>query len=160
MLSQFLFPPPLYSGEPPIISWVPFGGDWFVMFAGIFVFNLVLSAFVVVTLSGVVFFPLSVAFLVFRAVLWGLLFYTLSASAFAVALPTLVLEGEAYVVAAVAGTVVGISWVKPSWLFKKKELSRFESLKMALNEAKHLYMAVMLLLLAAAIIETITILSL
>jgi hypothetical protein len=128
-------------------------------FWGIFAFNLALSAFAVVMLPGMVFFPLSTGFLVFRAVLWGLLFYPLPASLFLAVLPTLILEGEAYTVAVVAGTIVGLSWVKPGWLFKGKELSRLETLKIALKEVIHLYIVVVLLLLAAAIAETIAILS-
>jgi hypothetical protein len=161
LVAQFLFPPPLYSSEPPIISWVPFPvGDWFMLFVWVFVFNLVVSAFAVVTLSGIVFFPFSAGFLTYRAVLWGLLFYSLPSSVFLAVLPTLILESEAYVVAAVAGTVVGLSWVKPSLAFKYKELSRLGSFMMALKEAGHLYKAVVLLLLAAATVETITIFSL
>jgi hypothetical protein len=158
LLAQFLFPSPFYTGE--LRAWIPFSDVWFIMIVGIFVFNLFLSAFVIVTLPGIMFFPLSTGFLVFRAVLWGLLFYPLPASLFLDALPTLILEGEAYVVAAVAGTVAGLSWIKPSWLFKGKELSRLEAFKMTLKEVIQLYKLVVLLLLAAAIVETIAILSL
>ena len=157
LIAQFLFAPPLYSDEILASSLAPFGDGWFMMFVGIFVLNLVLSAFVVVTLPGMLFFPLSAAFLVFRAVLWGLLLYPLPAWLFLAVLPTLIVEGEAYVVAAVAGTVAGLSWVKPSWMFKTEVLSRREALRTALSEGKHLYKAVMLLLFVSAIVETATI---
>jgi hypothetical protein len=134
-------------------------GSWLFTALGIFLYSLIVSSFFIVTLPGMVFFPLAAVFLVFRAVLWGLIFYPLPAWSFLIALPTLILEGEAYVLAAVAGTVVGLSWVKTDWLFEDKELSRVEALKMGLTEAKQLYKAVVMLLLTAAIVETITILS-
>lgn len=107
-----------------------------------------------VTLPGIVFFPLSAAFLVFRAVLWGLLLYPLPSWLFLAVLPTLVLEGEAYVIAAVTGTVIGLSWVKSSLVFRDEKLSKWEALKTALKEGVHLYKGVALLLLIAAIVET------
>jgi hypothetical protein len=154
LIAQVLFPPPLYLDESLASSLAPFGDNWFIMFVGIFIFNVFLSAFVMVTLPGIVFFPLSAAFLVFRAVLWGLLLYPLPSWLFLAVLPTLVLEGEAYVIAAVTGTVTGLSWVKSSWVFRDEKLSRWEALKTALKEGVHLYKGVALLLLIAAIVET------
>ena len=118
---------------------------------------MILSAFVAVTLPGIVFFPLSSAFLIVRAVLWGLLLYPLPSWLFLAVLPVLILEGEAYVIAAVAGTVAGLSWVKPGWMSRGAELSRWEALKTALEEGIHLYKAVVALLFVAAIVETVTI---
>jgi len=157
LLAQFVLPPPLYSHDVLSSSLAPFGDNWFITFVGIFVLNLVLSAFIVVTLPGMLFFPLSAVFLAYRAVLWGLLLYPLPSWLFLAVLPTLILEGGAYVFAAVAGTVVGLSWVKPSWMFRGEELSRREALKTALKEGKTLYKTVVLLLLVAAIVETATI---
>jgi hypothetical protein len=135
LLAQFLFPSPVYSEKPLSSFWVPFGGEWFIMVIGIFAFNLLFSIFVIVTLPGTLFFPLSTAFLVYRAVVWGLLFYPLPLWAWLAVLPTLVLEGEAYVFAAEAGTLVGLSYLKSGWLFKGRELSRVEALKTAFKEA-------------------------
>jgi len=157
LVAQFVFPPPVYLDKPLTESWIIFGNEWYTIFLGIFASNLVLSVFVMVTLSGLLFFPLSAAFLVYRAVLWGLLLYSLPSWVFLVVLPTVVVEGEAYVVAAVVGTVTGLSWVKPDWMFKDEKLSRWGALKVALREGMHLYAVVVLLLLAAAIIETVTI---
>jgi len=56
LLAQFLFSPPLYLGWSPRCPEI-FLGSGFSMFLGVFVSNLVISAFVVVTLPGVVFFP-------------------------------------------------------------------------------------------------------
>jgi hypothetical protein len=160
LLAQFLFLPPVYSEEPLSSFPLPFGGEWFVMIIGIFAFNLFLNAFAVVTLPGMLFFPLSTAFLVYRAVVWGLLFFPLPLWAWLAVLPTLVFEGEAYVFAAEAGTVVGLSYFKPNWLFRGKDLSRVEALKMAFKEAGQLYKVVVLLLLVGAIVETATMLLL
>jgi len=159
LLVQFMFPPPIISEELLSSFRFPFGGEWSLMIIGIFAFNLFFSAFAVVTLPGIVFFPLPTAFLVYRAVVWGLLFYPLPLWAFLIVLPTLVFEGEAYVFAATAGTIVGLSYVNPSWLFKGYGLSRLEAFKLALKEAARIYVAVILLLFVAAIVETATILS-
>jgi hypothetical protein len=157
LIAQFVLPPPVYLDEPLVKSLDIFGNDWFTIFVGIFVLNLLLSAFVVVTLPGILFFPLSAGFLVFRAVLWGLLLYPLPDLFFLAVLPTVIVEGEAYVVAAIVGAVVGLSWIKPSQMFEEEKLSRWKALKRALTEGLHLYKAVVLLLFAAAIIETVTI---
>jgi hypothetical protein len=156
LIAQFVFPPPVYLDKPLPESWIVFGNEWYTVFLGILASNLVLSAFVMVTLSGLLFFPLSAFFLMFRAVLWGLLLYSLPSWVFLVVLPTVVVEGEAYVVAAVVGTVTGLSWVKPDWMFKNEKLSRWGTLKVALREGLYLYAVVVLLLFAAAIIETVT----
>jgi hypothetical protein len=111
----------------------------------------VVSAFVVVTVPGILFFPFSAAALAFRAILWGLLLYPLPSDYFLAALPTLILEGEAYVLAATAGTVTGFSWLKPETGF-----SRWEALKKGLKECAQLYIPVSLLLFIAAIVESAT----
>lgn len=156
-LAQFLFVPPLYSGWSPDVPKILLEGGWVFMIFGIFVFNFVLSAIIVVTLPGIVFFPLSAGFLLFRAVLWGLLLYGLPNWLFLAVLPTLVLEGEAYVFAGVAGAVVGVSWVRPKILYREGNLSRVEAFKKALRECLRLYFFVAVLLFVAAIVETATI---
>lgn len=155
-LAQFLFPPPLYSGGFSMVPEV-FLGSWFTMVLGVFAFNLAVSAFVVVTLPGVVFFPLSTGFLLFRAVLWGLLLCPLPTWLFLAFLPTLVLEGEAYVFAAVAGTVAGVSWIKPEYAYRGEGSSRVEAFKKALRECLSVYVLVAMFLLVAAVVENVTI---
>jgi hypothetical protein len=157
LLAQFLFVPPLFSGWSPDVPKILLEGGWVFMIFGIFVFNFVLSAFVVVTLPGVVFFPLSAGFLLFRAVLWGLLLYGLPNWLFLAVLPLMVLEGEAYVFAGVAGTAVGVSWVKPKFLYREESLSRFGAFKKALRDCLRLYFFVTVFLFVAAIVETVTI---
>jgi hypothetical protein len=155
-LAQFVFLPVLFSGWSPGVPEVLLGSGWIVMVVGVFLFNLVFSAFVVVTLPGVAFFPLSVGFLLFRAVLWGLLLYALPTWLFLALLPTVVLEGEAYVFAGVAGAVVGVSWIKPNLLYREEGLSRVEAFKKALKEYLRLYVFVVLFLFVAAVVEMAT----
>jgi len=85
-------------------------GNMVVTVVSIFLFNLFLSGFLVVTLTGLLFFVLPVVFLCVRGFLWGLLLSGLSSSQFLSALPTVILEGEGYVLAALVGVVLGLSW--------------------------------------------------
>jgi hypothetical protein len=157
-----LFVPVLYPSENLGVPDFLLGtGSLLIMVVGIFVWNLVLSGFVVVTLPGVALFPLSVAALAFRAVLWGFIVSWLPSWLVLAALPTIVLEGEAYVIAAVAGIIIGASWIKPSWAFgREKQISRWEAFRLALGEGLRLYFWVLVLLFVAAIVETATILLL
>jgi hypothetical protein len=158
LTAQFLFPPPLFLGWFPMVPNV-FVWKGFMLAFGIFLFNLIVSAFVVVTLPGFAFFPLSAAFLLYRAVLRGLFLYSVPTWLFLVALPTIVLEGEAHVFAAVGGTIVGISWIKLKWLYSTEGLSRGDAFKPGVRECLRLYVIVALLLFVAAVAETIVILS-
>jgi len=159
LLAQFLFQPMLYEITFVEVPEVLVGVDWPLMLVGIFLFNLALSGFLVVTLPGLVFFPLSAATLAYRASLWGLLLSQLPTPLLLAVLPTLMLEGEAYVFAGVAGVVLGLSWLKPEWIYEPG-VSRSEAFKRALRECGHLYIVVAIVLLAAAIVETATIVSL
>ena len=131
-------------------------GDSVWLGVNIFVSNLFLSAFFFTTLTGLVFFGLPLGFLFLRAMLWGTMLDQLSTSQFLVALPTLVLEGEAYVFASLCGIVLGLSWLKPTWVFEGESLSRWNSLKMALKECLHVYVFAALLLFVAAVVEVAT----
>lgn len=150
------------GGFVQVYAW-PFGeilpidvsNAWF-LFGFIFANNLVLSGFVLVTLTGLVFFGLSAFFLCFRALLWGMFFSGLSTPVFLVVLPTLVLEGEGYVLAATAGVVLGLSWLRPKSLRAGDELSRFEAVVQALKECVHIYVLVALILFVAAVVESVT----
>ena len=157
--AQIQVPPP-YVGSPIKLPEFLGGLDWPLVVIGIFFFNLVWSSFIIVTLPGLVFFPLSAGVLVYRGLLWGLLLSQLPTSLFLVVLPTLVLEGEGYVLASVAGTILGISWLKPDWVFKGEEMSRLKALKKVTNECLRLYVFVIAILLVAAVVETFTISSL
>lgn len=153
---QFRFPPP-YEGTPVEVPEFLVGVDWPIMVVGICLFNLALSSFLVVTLPGLVFFPFSAAALLYRGFLWGVLLSQLPTSWFLATLPTVVLEGEGYVMASIAGVTLGLSWLKPDWMFKGEGLCRVEALRKALRECVRIYTVVAMVLLAAAIVETATI---
>lgn len=148
---------PLYEGPSVRLPEFFVRLDWPVLIIAIFLFNVVLSGFVAVTLPGLLFFPLSVITLSFRGYLWGLSLSRLSTLHFLVVLPTFVLEGEGYVIASVAGILLGLSWLKPDWAYGDEGLSRIESLKRALRECGRIYLLVAVVLLVAAIVETVTI---
>lgn len=156
LTSSFMFvPPPLEEGTAPFHRDL-FGGGLVLTFLGIFVSNLVLSAFLVLTLPGLFFFGLSLALLLYRAAVWGFLLAFTPTHQFVAALPTVILEGEAYVMAAVAGAVLGLSWLKPKWIFKGQDLPRREALIRAFKECFHFYVLVASILFVATIIETVT----
>jgi hypothetical protein len=152
LFAGFLLPALVYYGQPVYLLPHSLYGNVALMFLFIFCFNLALSAFASVTLPGFLFFPLSGALLTLRAVLWGLILNPLPARFFLFALPTLVLEGEAYVLAATVGTTIGYSWLKPP-----KNISRGKAFSDALKGDVNAYAFVILLLLAAAAVETATI---
>lgn len=135
----------------------PLDLEWPLLVGYIFVLNLFASAFLMVTLSGLVFFVLSSSFLVLRACIWGVSLSRLSTPMFLMVLPTIVIEGEAYVIAAVAGTVLGLSWLKPSWAYGGKAVSRGQALRLAVKECASLYVLVAMMLIVAAVIEALTI---
>lgn len=154
------------SGYVRVFEW-PIGEEKFqletgnivVLIVTIFLFNLFLSGFLVVTLTGLLFFVLPVVFLCVRGFLWGILLGGLSSSRFLLSLPTLFLEGEGYVLAALAGVVLGLSWLLPKWLRKNEELSRSESVKKAVKECLRIYVLAAIILFVAAIVETATIVN-
>jgi hypothetical protein len=142
---------------PTSESIVSVGDHPLILVAAIFVFNLVVSGFFLTTVSGLILFVMPFGILALRALLWGTMIALLPSPQFFVVLPTFVLEGEAYVIAALAGVVLGMSWLKPSWVYRGERLSRLEAFRSARQEFKRLYFLVVVLLLAAAIVETITI---
>jgi hypothetical protein len=156
LVASFVFvPPPHEEG----VAWVPsglFGENWVLTFLFIFFSNLVLGALLVVTLPGLAFFVLSAVLLSYRGAVWGFLLAFTPTFQFLAALPTIVLEGEAYVMAAVAGTVLGLSWLKWEWVFRGENLSRKESLTKAFRECLCLYFWVVVFLFVAAAAETLT----
>jgi len=154
LVGQFLFGAKFYY-ELPLEQELPYE-DLTVIAWDIFVCKLFISAFFVITLPGIIFFPLSVGFLLYRGVLWGFSLYSFPKSAFFLILPALVIEGEAYVLAALAGWVLGFSWVKPPYFFDKR-LSRWMSFEKAFMESVRIYVLVFLFLLVGASVEALTI---
>jgi hypothetical protein len=155
LIAGFVLAPSVYYGQPVYVFPQFLYGSVLLMFLFIFCFNLAIGAFAVVTLPGFLFFPLSAALLTFRAVLWGLILSPLPQGLFLVALPTLVLEGEAYVLAAAVGTTVGYSW-----LTRPKDLTRSKAFTDTFKRDVSAYVFVILLLLTAAAVESATIMLL
>ena len=94
----------------------------------------------------------------YNAAVWGAISYSLGDVQFLIILPTLILEAEAFVLAATAGTVLGCAWLKPNWVHPDENMPRLESLSEALrDEALRIFFFVVLLLLIAAVVETATI---
>lgn len=154
-LGRSLFPPVLYGEWSP---W-PFGffqNNFILLMGIIFLFNLTFASFLTVTLPGFLFFPLSAIGLAYKAVLWGILLRPISGGLLLAALPTLFLEGEAYVFSACAGTVAGASWLVHRRLNVEEALSRKDAFKKGLRECLRMYFFVALLLLIAALVETTT----
>lgn len=123
----------------------------------IFLSNIVVSAFLLVTLTGLLFFAFPMIILVDRAIFWGALLNLLSTPLFFAAFLTIILEGMGYVLASIAGINLGLSWLKPDWAYRAEQISRIRALKKAIRECIYIYVLVTMLLLAAAIVETATI---
>jgi hypothetical protein len=156
IVSELLLPPRLYSEWQPQFPDIFLGDNLPFLFSGIFLSNLILSAFVIVTFPGFVFFPISSAMLVFRGFLWGVLLAFQPTWLLLSVIPIIVLEGEGYVFAALAGTVVGVSWLKPRWLYREVNITRAEAFHKALKECLDIYLFVVLFLLVAAVVEAVT----
>jgi len=121
----------------------------------IFLFNLLWSSLVLLTLSGFVFFAVPLVIMTYRAWLWGVLLANLPISLFWVVIPVLVVEGEAYVLSCVAGVNLGLALLRPNMIFKEEGISRLQAVKRAFKECAYFYIFVAVLLLAAAIIEAL-----
>lgn len=156
VVSEWVLPPSLSLAEPRLFSETIFGGDFFIGVLGIFLFNLALSAFVFVSLPSFAFFPLSIIVLLYRALIWGVLLCYLPNWIFLFSIPTLILEGEGYALAAVAGTLVGASWIKPKWVHPGEDLKRSEAFKRSLRECLAIYAFVIVFLFVGAIVEAVT----
>lgn len=128
----------------------------FLLALAIFFFNLVISGFLLTTLSGLIFFVIPFIVLAWRALLWGTLIAQAPSPQFFAVLPTFVLEGEAYVIAAAAGIILGLSWLKPEWVLKGDKMPRPRALRTAFTDCVRLYFWVILLLVAGAVVETVT----
>ena len=157
LLGQFFYAPLPYM-EDVYGSLIWFRGlDWPWMILAIFISNLALSGFIFSTLPGLVFFPFSVIFLAMRGVSWGIMSNQPSVVPLLLVIPTFILEGEGYVLASMAGTILGLSWLKPDWIYKDEYLSRLDALKTALREAISLLFLSATILLLGAVVETLTI---
>lgn len=155
LVFEWLFPHPLYFGSSLPFSMgsssikVPF------LIFNIFFSNIFWSSFIFVTLPGFAFFPLSSAFLAYRAYIWGFLLSRQPTWLLLIAMPTVILEGLGYCFAASAGTIVGLSWINPKWVYGTLTPNRIEAVKRALKECLVNYFFATILLFSAAIVEVI-----
>jgi hypothetical protein len=119
-----------------------------------FLVNLVLGSFVVLTLPSLVVPFAGLAIGLYRALLWGILFSPSPASALGAstiaALPTILLEGEAYVLA-----MLGV-WVWWSGVVRRRD-GRWNAWKAGLRFQARLYPAVAVTLVLAAICEVLSV---
>jgi hypothetical protein len=127
------------------------------LFLDIFLVNLGVSGLLLLTLSGFVFFVLPPIVLSLRALVWGALLNGLSTPLLWLTFPVLILEGEGYVLMGLSGITLGLSWVKPQWLFKEEVHDREWDVKLALEESLRVHVLAIALLAVAAAIETIII---
>ncbi len=125
-------------------------------FVYIFVYALAM-AFISVTLLGIVFFPMSIVSLMYKAVLLGARLAHLTFSDLLMLSPVLILEGEAFVLAAFIGTIVGLSWIKPNLIYPTDDLTRFDAFRKACSELFKQYAPITILLLISAAVETLII---
>lgn len=150
--------PPEYYWGPMFPQLQEAYGEGLALVVNIFLLNLVLSSFIIITLPGFAFFPLSGFLLLYRASLWGTMLHYQPNSVLLCALPTLIVEGEAYVLAALAGTIVGVSWVKTKWVYAEEAVTRSAAIRKSVKECLVIYLVVVLLLFIGAIVETATLL--
>jgi hypothetical protein len=159
LLSSFVFQVQFYGDSGFVVPEFLESVGWPFLVLGIFLFNVGLTALAFTTLPGFGFFPLSAGVLLYRGLFWGLILQPLPAWRFLLVLPVVILEGEAYVLAATAGTVVGLSWMFPKLAYPEESLSRLDALRKALKECLHTYVLVVSILFAAALAETAILLS-
>jgi hypothetical protein len=124
----------------------------------IFGINLVSGTLLTITIPNVV--GLGTIIFIIRPVLWGLLYAPINHQSTVLlinVIPTLILEGTAYVIAFVASIDLFLAIVKPAQL---GEESRWKALKKAVINNLKSYVLVLIVLFVAAVVETFTILSL
>jgi hypothetical protein len=150
LMGQFLYFPSFNVD----LSWL-YVLDWHLMMLTIFAWNFILGGIISLVLPGFAFFPFSAALLIERGFSWGVM---LSRNPIVSPFSVLVfaLEGEGYVLAAMAGTLLGLSWLRPNWIYKDG-LSRLDALKTASKEALRFLLISAITLLLGAIVETLAI---
>ncbi len=133
-------------------------GDVIKIIVTIFAFNSILGSFLVLTLLNVI--GLGTLVFIYRPIRWGLVYAPTSPQAVMLliaVIPTLILEGIAYVIAFTASLDLILALVKPKSL---GEESRFKAWKKAWIYNLKSYVLVLIMLFVAAVVETITLVSL
>jgi hypothetical protein len=121
----------------------------------IFGINSVVGTFLTITVPNMV--GLGTLIFIYRPLLWGLIYAPISPQDTVLLLkviPTLLLEGTAYVIAFAASLDLVLAIVKPD---KLGEESRLKALKKAWIYNLKSYALVLIVLFVAAVVETITI---
>lgn len=124
----------------------------------IFAFNSILGSFLVITLLNLI--GLGTLVFIYRPLMWGLIYSPTSPSAamlLIAVIPTLILEGVAYVIAFTASLDFILAITKPKSL---GEESRFKAWKKAWVYNLKSYVLVLIMLLVAAVVESITLVTL
>ncbi len=121
----------------------------------IFGINSILGTFFYITIPNIL--GLGTLIFIYRPLLWGLIYAPVSPQdtmLLLIAIPTLLLEGTAYVIAFVSSIDLVLALVKPE---KLGEESRLKALKRAWIYTLKSYVLVLIVLFIAAVVETITI---
>jgi hypothetical protein len=129
-------------------------GDIFKVIVTIFAFNSILGSFLAITLSNLI--GVGTLVFIYRPIMWGLVYAPTSPSATIIliaVIPTLILEGIAYVIAFTASLDFILAIAKPKFL---GEESRFKAWKKAWIYNLKSYVLVLIMLFVAAVVETVT----
>ncbi|MEL7669548.1 stage II sporulation protein M [Methanobacterium sp.] len=133
-------------------------GDVIKVILTIFVFNSILGSFLAITLLNLI--GIGTLVFIYRPIMWGLIYAPTSPSAAVLliaVIPTLILEGVAYVIAFAASLDFILAIAKPKAL---GEESRFKAWKKAWVYNLKSYVLVLIMLFVAAVVESVTIISL
>lgn len=146
---------PVSSGWRPSTIGNLSGAGWIGIVIGILAFDIIFGGFLVTSISGILFFPLPTGVLVYRAFGTGVILWALPNSVFWSTMFVFFLEGEAYVFSALASTLVGVSWIMPTWAYEGQNCSRMASFRKSLADSAYFYFVGIALLTIAALIEAL-----
>ncbi|OEC87353.1 MULTISPECIES: stage II sporulation protein M [Methanobacterium] len=133
-------------------------GDVIKVILTIFVFNSILGSFLAITLLNLI--GIGTLVFIYRPIMWGLIYAPTSSGAamlLIAVIPTLILEGVAYIIAFAASLDFVLAIAKPKAL---GEESRFKAWKKAWAYNLKSYVLVLIMLFVAAVVESVTIISL
>lgn len=129
--------------------------NWISAILSIFALNLFLGSLVYLTLPGIIFFAGVPLLLSLRGVIWGIVYSPTSselARLLPFAIPTMILEGEAYCLIGYASFRAGKSWLVPQKVGQLR-LGRRAAFSNALSELARVYTLAVVVLLLAAVVE-------
>lgn len=130
-------------------------GKILTVIAMIFLINSILASFLSITVLNVI--GLGTIIFIYRPLLWGLIYAPVnqeSTMLLLAVIPTLLLEGTAYVLAFTSSLDLPLALIKPGRL---EEESRWKAFKKAVVYNLKSYVLVLIVLFIAAIVETVTI---